>query len=409
MSSGGGKGGGGADYAPMLEYGQKALDLQEKMYDEGVARSQPYYQAGTTGLNSLMQRLGIGGTSNKTAGDYRNELASSYTTGGSSGGGGGLGDVKFQNLVGANKNPILSAEQQTALETYRPDLVKPINTINQGRGSINKQYVDRNQGITNFLKNYGGGQSGTVDNAGLDAAVQKALADQTTANAAVTGDPTYGSLLQNFGMDQYQADPGYQFRLSEGNKALERSLAARGQFGSMNPAAAKALQEYGQQSASQEYGNAYDRYNNDQTNIYNRLAGIAGIGQTTNQQMQQAGQQYAASAGDLYTGMGNSIVAANQANQANKGSMFNSLLNAGATIGGAYLKSDKNLKENIKSIGFENGYPIYEFTYKGKPDAKFIGVMAQEVEKITPEAVGIIDGHKAVNYDMIGVKFREVH
>jgi len=408
MSSGGGKGGGGSDPSAMLEYGQKALDLQERMYDEGVARSQPYYQAGTTGLNSLMQRMGLGGTTNKTAQDYKNELASSYTTGGSAGGGGGLGDVKFTTTFGGIKNPTLSAEQKTALETYRPDLLQATSS-NGGHGSQLSNNSKRNQDITSFLKNYGGGQSGTVDNTGLDAAVQQALADQTTANAAVTSDPTYGSLLQNFGMDQYQEDPGYQFRLSEGNKALERSLAAKGQFGSMNPAAAKALQEYGQQSASQEYGNAYDRYNNDQTNIYNRLAGIAGIGQTTNQQMQQAGQQYAASAGDLYTGMGNSIVAANQANQANKGSMFGSLLNAGTSLGSAWLMSDKNLKENIKSVGFENGYPIYEFTYKGKPDAKFIGVMAQEVEKITPEAVGEIDGHKAVNYDMIGVKFREVH
>jgi len=406
---GGGKGGGGADAAPMLEYGNKALALQEKMYDEGVDRSQPYYEAGTTGLNSLMQRLGLGGTSNKTAGDYRNELASSYTTGGSSGGGGGLGDVTFKRTFNGFQTPELNADQRTALETYRPDLLQA-GTTSGGLGSRRSDNSQQMQGIQSFLKNYGGGQSGTVDNAGLDAAVQKALADQTTANAAVTSDPTYGSLLQSFGMDQYQEDPGYQFRLSEGNKALERSLAAKGQYGSMNPAAAKALQEYGQQSASQEYGNAYDRYNNDQTNIYNRLAGIAGIGQTTNQQMQQAGQQYASSAGDLYTGMGNSIVAANQANQANKGSMFGSLMNLGGQLGSAYMfSSDKNLKENIKSVGFENGYPIYEFTYKGKPDAKFIGVMAQEVEKITPEAVGEIDGHKAVNYDMIGVKFREVH
>jgi len=60
---------------------------------------------------------------------------------------------------------------------------------------------------------------------------------------------------------QFQADPGYAFRLSEGLKALERSAAARG--GLLSGGTGKALQRYGQDLASQEYGNAFQRFQAD--------------------------------------------------------------------------------------------------------------------------------------------------
>lgn len=60
---------------------------------------------------------------------------------------------------------------------------------------------------------------------------------------------------------QFQADPGYAFRLSEGLKALERSAAARG--GLLSGGTGKALQRYGQDMAAQEYGNAFQRFQAD--------------------------------------------------------------------------------------------------------------------------------------------------
>ncbi len=74
----------------------------------------------------------------------------------------------------------------------------------------------------------------------------------------------------------------------------------------------------------------------------------------------------------------------------------------------AYAASDIRLKENIKEIGMENGHKIYEFSYKGGVE-RFVGVMAQDVEKTNPEAViDGVDGFKSVNYDVIGVKFRRM-
>lgn len=69
--------------------------------------------------------------------------------------------------------------------------------------------------------------------------------------------------------------------------------------------------------------------------------------------------------------------------------------------------SDRQLKQDIEHIGEENGHNIYRFAYKTDPSRKFIGVMADEVEKIMPEAVKTVDGYKAVDYNMIGVDFRE--
>lgn len=119
-------------------------------------------------------------------------------------------------------------------------------------------------------------------------------------NASLGG---YGSLMTPFSQTNWQQDPGYAFRLAEGQKALERSGSARGM--TLSGAQAKALQAYGQNMASQEYGAAYGRYNGDQSNQFNRLAAMAGIGQTANAQMGAAGANYANQVGSNYMNMGN--------------------------------------------------------------------------------------------------------
>jgi hypothetical protein len=63
---------------------------------------------------------------------------------------------------------------------------------------------------------------------------------------------------QDFGMAQFQADPGYNFRMAEGLKALERSAAARGLLSSGTTL--KGITQYGQNLASSEYENAFSRY-----------------------------------------------------------------------------------------------------------------------------------------------------
>jgi hypothetical protein len=70
-----------------------------------------------------------------------------------------------------------------------------------------------------------------------------------------------------------------------------------------------------------------------------------------------------------------------------------------------FLASDRELKKDIVPVGEHNGYQWYEFEYK-EPEkyghGRFVGVMADEVEKIKPEAVAVMDnGYKAVHYGML--------
>lgn len=94
---------------------------------------------------------------------------------------------------------------------------------------------------------------------------------------------------------------------------------------------------------------------------------------------------------------------ATAANKANIGSsLFSSIVGAGAQIGAAkILASDRNVKTDIKKVGKTNaGLPIYTFKYKGENTTQ-MGVMAQDVEKKNPKAVGLINGIKGVDYSKI--------
>ena len=99
-----------------------------------------------------------------------------------------------------------------------------------------------------------------------------------------------------FGMGQFQQDPGYAFRIGEGQKALDRQAAARG--GLISGGALKAAQRYGQEMGSQEYQNAFNRYQAERQAKLGPLQSLAGVGQTSVNQLGVAGQQYASGAGE---------------------------------------------------------------------------------------------------------------
>ena len=104
-----------------------------------------------------------------------------------------------------------------------------------------------------------------------------------------------------FGMNQFQADPGYAFRLSEGMKALDRTAAARG--GLLSGSTLKGEQRYGQEMGSQEYKNAFNRYQTERNAQLNPLQSLAGVGQTATNALSgmagQMGQNYATGYGNI--------------------------------------------------------------------------------------------------------------
>jgi len=129
------------------------------------------------------------------------------------------------------------------------------------------------------------------------------------------------SAMRNFGAGDFQADPGYAFRLSEGLKGMNATAAARG--GLLSGNALRAGQEYGQQLGSQEYqnafnryqanraaqaqeyGNAFNRFQTERTNTLAPLQSLAGVGQSATQQAQQAAQNYATGASGALGNFGN--------------------------------------------------------------------------------------------------------
>ena len=117
-----------------------------------------------------------------------------------------------------------------------------------------------------------------------------------------------------FGMEQFQADPGYGFRLKEGLRALDQSAAARGGLLSGNQL--RGVNEFGQNLASQEYLNAFNRYQTERNARLNPLQSLVGMGQTTTNTLANEAGQYGQNMAQNAATMGN-IRASGYMNQAN--------------------------------------------------------------------------------------------
>lgn len=118
-----------------------------------------------------------------------------------------------------------------------------------------------------------------------------------------TGAQDFGRYGRDFAMNDFEADPGYAFRLAEGNKALERSAAARGMM--LSGSMFKGLQRYGQDMASQEYQNAFNRYQTNRSNQLNPLQGLMASGQGAANVMTAAAGQLGSQIGENAMGAGN--------------------------------------------------------------------------------------------------------
>jgi hypothetical protein len=147
----------------------------------------------------------------------------------------------------------------------------------------------------------------------------------------------FGRYAKDFGMSDFTADPGYAFRLAEGQKALERNAAARG--GLISGGALKAATRYGQDMGSQEYQSAFNRYQTNRANQLNPLGSLLTSGQA-------AASNQAAAAGNYGTQAGGNITGAGAATAAGQVGSTNALTNALSS----YLNysSGQNLADAIR-------------------------------------------------------------
>ena len=144
-----------------------------------------------------------------------------------------------------------------------------------------------------------------------------------------TGAAGYGKYARDFSMADYQADPGYAFRLKAGTDALRHQAAARG--GLISGGTLKGMQDYAQGSASQEYGNAFNRYQTNRANQLQPLGSLMSSGQAA--ASNQAGQ-----AGQYGVNAGNMMMQAGQAIGAGQLGMANTLASGIGTAASAYQR-----------------------------------------------------------------------
>lgn len=355
----------------------KTLALQERIYNEQIARNQPYVGAGALAQNRLLSMLGLQADPRYAGSRAVNSLAPS------------------QSVTSSVPAPTMLTRDQLRQQLL-PQFTTPA-TQGQWLPGVGEDQIGAG---------YFGATPASVNEAALNAEIdrlygqQQAQQQQWQANQAQAGqvgtipgeDPYYGMYANgyqaapdlmvgnyqdpgDFTMEKFQQDPGYAFRMSEGLKALDRTAAARG--GLISGSALKAASRYGQDMASQEYQNAFNRYNQNrtfnsnlfnanrayqtgqyntnrnfntdlyQTNRSNALAPLGTLmasGQNAANQMGAAGQNYAGSAGTTYQQAGNAaaagINAAGQAGAAGQMGVANSLNNAINTAASSYNQAN---------------------------------------------------------------------
>ena len=158
-------------------------------------------------------------------------------------------------------------------------------------------------------------------------------AGNTALNQLMGGMGEGGYFNQTYNGQDIYNDPSYKFRLNEGLNSVQSGAAAQG--GLLSGATQKALANYGQEFASQEYGNAFNRFSADQTNQYNRLANLVGVGQNAAVQTGNTGLQTSQA-------ITNNTMAGANAQAAGTIASANAWANAGqqlGTMGAAYMQN----------------------------------------------------------------------
>lgn len=189
-------------------------------------------------------------------------------------------------------------------------------------------------------------------------ALQERIYNETVARnepARQIGQNALGQLAgmsqqpMNFQMGQFEASPGYQFRLQEGQDALNRQASASGMR--LSGAGLKDAMAFNQGMASEEFGafnsREMDRFNRERAMFgdrFNRTASVAGVGQTATGAIDSAGRGYAGAVGATNTAtagnVGNALMAGGQARASGymgQANAFNNALSGiGTGIAGAY-------------------------------------------------------------------------
>lgn len=188
---------------------------------------------------------------------------------------------------------------------------------------------------------------------------------------------------QNAAFNNYKDSTGFGFKMQQGQDAITGSAAAKGLLNS--GATAKGLTRFGQDLGASTFNDYLGQLFNLSNQGLQAGSLLANTGQESISHSEGQSTSSSQSTGKTSGGKGG----------------LGSLLGAGASLVAA---SDRRLKKDIVEL-YErpDGLKVYSYNYiNGKGPYK--GVMADEVEKIMPQALGpVIDGYATVDYAKIGV------
>lgn len=221
------------------------------------------------------------------------------------------GNNQLAYLLGLSTTPgnaqpsLANAQLIDATGGYNPYLYQNNEAYRNAWNRLSQEHYDR------FGQNWNPGSNLTSVEQALRSALAPQIAKEKAEAAANANnyktDPAYGSLTRKFSQSDLDNDvvynTGLQFGLDQGNQAINRQAAASGNM--LSGATLKALTRYGNDYGTTKANDAYNRYTNDQNNLYNRLAGLSSSGQVATNQINAAGQNYASTVGNNLIGLGN--------------------------------------------------------------------------------------------------------
>jgi hypothetical protein len=270
----------------------QANALARYIYDRNTQLSMPWLLTGSAALAELANEMGL--QPQQFAGSLGFNPPPTSTTGTHPPG--SLTSAQYNTLV--NRNLTFGRSNSPLGSGLGPNAVKTIERLSD-RPSLTRTGMSSRRTATMTGRR-------TCANGTSTASTAMRQADTSQFGP---GSPGFNSLNENFTGADLQNEPGYQFRLAEGEKALDHSAAARG--GALSGAAVKAAQRYGQDYASGEFTNAFNRFNINRDSRFNRFATVAGVGQQQTNQLINSGTAYGNQVGQ------NTINASNLAGQAN--------------------------------------------------------------------------------------------
>lgn len=250
---------------------QNAQNISQNEFNTIQQQNAPFIQSGYGALSALDYGLGIGP---QTASGAPVQPTGGNGVDPSSGYGIGPGGSISQLIPGG---------------------APPAYTGNHAPGSIYGSIGQNGMSLGQTV-----GQPGTTGQRG---GVPAATGASAAAPAGQTAGLGYGSLTAPFTTQNWQQlSPAYNFQLRQGQQGVQNADAA-GQ-GAMSGSALKDLTDYNQSAANTSFNNAFNQYQTQQGNIFSRLSGIAGLGQSSANNTGQQGTTLAGQAAQSATNIG---------------------------------------------------------------------------------------------------------